>query len=71
MAGAVRVDEDGLAARAGGPKGSPGAHRPGAHDDEVGHGSNVTVAAAALSTAFAENGSGTDSPFRHVSMRSP
>src|SRR5439155_22907154 len=59
MPGAIRVDEEDLAARAGGPKCGPGAHRPGAHDDEVGHGSNVTVAATTLSTAFAKNSSGT------------
>ena len=76
MAGPERVDERRPPAFATGPKRDPGAHHPGAHDDEVGashrraagqigHGVSVSVEAAAAEIAAGVNGSGTVSPPIH------
>ena len=60
-----RIDERDAAASADGLERRPGAHRPGADDDEVGHGWSTSVWAAASSMAACVNGRGTVSPFRH------
>ena len=77
MTGPERIDQRRPPALASRPKRDPGAHHPGADDDEVGaaarrraagpidHGVSVSVEAAAAEIAAGVNGSGTVSPSIH------